>query len=269
MIKKRAFVSFDEPCFFQCKHCYTYGINREKIRSIDEIVESIRTESFDVIYVSQKNDNFSDPKRGLELCERLYDEYGENLFIITRSVFPEDEVERLIQLRERMNDRHKNLFIAISINSLNKSFSSEDVSRVSTPEERIAFLKKLSEEGFTPILMLRPVFPGSMISPDEYNLIIEKSIPFISCVVASGLGVNQDVLDRLGLDEKDFVFAECQEYLQGAINCEIKFVDVSKELIQIKQFCERMNCKLFEHSMQALNYIANKLEVATHEKAVF
>lgn len=257
MLEKRVFVSFDEPCFFQCKHCYTYAIKRDHIRTIDEIVNSISQEAFDVIYVSQKTDNFSDPNKGLELCEKLFSRYKKDLFIITRNVFCESEIKRLQMLKENMDSHKANLYIAISLNALDSNNICEDIRRVCTPEKRIEFIKELSLLGFKPILMLRPVFPDTIIPINECLQIIDCCAPYASCIVSSELGINNDILKRLGFNKSDFCYLANQEYLQGAIDCEIDFVDVRKELDIIQKECEKCNCRFFSHSMPALNYVSS------------
>lgn len=255
-IRDRVFVSFDEPCSYQCKHCYTYGIKRNRIRSTKEIVESIENERFDVIYVSQKNDNFSDALKGIDLCRSLFTKYNSHLFIITRNVFNSHEITELENLQRQMKLSNKNIFIAISLNALESIAVCENADKVPSPEKRIEFIKKLSERGLNPILMLRPIFPNKIIPTDECLRIIDAVCPYVSCVVTGGLGVNDDVLERLGMLDSAFSYNKDQEYLQGAIDCEIKFVDVQEELEQIYNKCQSLNIPLFSHSMPAINYIS-------------
>lgn len=257
-ITKRVFVSFDNYCPYQCKHCYTYGIERKEERTIDEIVNSISSEDFDVIYVSQKNDNFSDPQRGLELSRKLFKRYKSNVFIITRNVLNSDIISRLMKLKKEMEAANKRLYIAISLNAIESIGVCEDTDKVCSPESRIEFLKSLSEHGFMPILMLRPVFPDKIIPVAECLRIIEYTKDYISCVVSSGLGINDDVIDRLGIPADEFTYDNNQEYLQGAIDCEIKFVDVRDELKKIEEKCKSVNVSMFIHSMPALNYISQQ-----------
>lgn len=254
-ITNRVFVSFDEPCPYQCKHCYTYGIERERIRTAEEIVDGISNDEFDIIYVSQKNDNFSNPQKGLSLCRMLFERYNCNLFIITRNVFDDQELKVLENLKLDMQNAGKHIFVAISLNSLYSIDVCENVKKVPTPKERINFMKELSGRGFFPILMLRPIFPDKIIPVKECLEIIDYLYQYISCVVASGLGINCDILNRLGMKEADFTFNSAQEYLQGAIDCEIKFIDVDYELDTIRQKCKELHVPMFAHSMPALNYI--------------
>lgn len=258
MISKRAFVSFDEFCPFQCKHCFTYEIKREKFRTIEEIVNSIDSEDFDVVYISQKNDNFSNPEKGLELCRQLFEKYKCHMFIITRNVLNKDQLHELLDLNRRMEEVNKQLFIAVSLNATDSIGVCENTYKVPTPDERVAFLKELSEIGLCPILMIRPVFPDSLIPVTECEKLIESTREYISCVVSSGLGINEFILKRLNVKESEFSYKKDQEYLQGAINCEIKFIDVDEELKRIYKKCESLTVPIFEHSMPALNYIADK-----------
>ena len=104
--------------------------------------------------------------------------------------------------------------------------------------------------------MLRPVFPNEIIPVKECLQIIERTHQYISCVVSSGLGVNNSILDRLKKGESDFSYYQNQEYLQGAIDCEIKFIDVDFELKKIREKCHELDVTFFEHSMPSLNYVA-------------
>lgn len=254
-ISKRAFISFDAPCKFNCKFCYTYGIERNKIRTIDEMLSDLDDIKFDVLYVSQKNDNFSDVSAGIDLCVQAYNKFKRHIFIITRNAFNTEQVLQLKNLKKQMQNDGKQLFIACSINALSSWTKYENESSVPSPEKRIEFLELLSQNGLNPILMLRPVFPSNIIPSDELLEIIDRAKGNISCIVTGGLGVNDDVLNRLGLEEKDLCYSQDQEYLQGAIECEIKFVEVKRELELISRKCDDINIPLFMHSMQALNYL--------------
>lgn len=220
-------------------------------------MSSIEDESFDVIYISQKNDNFSEPYRGLRLTRQLFEKYGTNLFIITRSTFDKDQLCELEALSKEINRAGKNVFVAVSINALNSIGICENSDLVATPARRVEFIRDLSAIGLHPILMLRPVFPDTMIPVAECERLIEAVSKDVSCVVSSGLGVNDSILKRLAMSASDFSYKENQEYLQGAIECEIKFVDVEKELAVLHKKCASLGVPMFEHSMPAINYVMN------------
>ena len=252
---KRVFASFDNLCPYNCKFCYTFGIERKEIRSIEQIVDDLSKESFDIVYVSQKNDNFADPEQGLKMCSCLFTQYQCDLMLITRNIFSEEQLEKLISLRDIMKQKGKQLYIALSLNALQSWTKFENPTLVPSPQKRISFLSVLAKNDFHPIVMLRPIFPQNIIPLHEICDIIDQVSSYVSCVVSSGVGVNPDVLTRLGMNENDFTYIENQEYLQGAIDCEIKFVNVDSELNTIEKKCSSMNLPFFKHSMDAISYI--------------
>ena len=115
-IQNRVFVSFDGQCPYNCKHCFSFECKQQSPpRTLDQIIESLQNLSFDVIYVSQKRENFINPELGLLLCEKLFERYRCNIVIITRNVFSAINQERLISLKNKMSVYGKYLFIGVSI----------------------------------------------------------------------------------------------------------------------------------------------------------
>lgn len=180
-----------------------------------------------------------------------------SLLIITRTVFDKKQLRELDELSKEVNDAGKMMFVAVSINAIDSISICENPDLVATPMRRISFIKELSAIGLHPILMLRPVFPNEVIPVAECEKLIEATSNDVSCVVSSGLGVNDSILSRLGMKESDFSYKENQEYLQGAIECEIKFVNVEKELAALHKKCTSLGIPMFEHSMPAINYVMN------------
>lgn len=166
-------------------------------------------------------------------------------------------MRELDELSKEVNDAGKMMFVAVSINAIDSISICENPDLVATPMRRISFIKELSAIGLHPILMLRPVFPNEVIPMAECEKLIEATSNDVSCVVSSGLGVNDSILSRLGMKESDFSYKENQEYLQGAIECEIKFVNVEKELAALHKKCTSLGIPMFEHSMPAINYVMN------------
>lgn len=254
-IESRALVSYDEYCPFECKHCYTYGIKRDEFRTLDEIVESISNLSFDVVYVSQKNDNFAIPEKGIHLCERLFEKYRCNIFAITRNVFDDHQLTQIVMLANRMKQEGKRFFIAVSIPALKSSAITENVFKVPSPEDRLDFMKRLYIKNIPTIAMIRPLYPNEIVPLDELYELIDVCSKNSHCIVSGGLGVNEDILNRLGMEANDFSYNDTP-YLQGAIDCEIKFVNVTLEMQAILIKCKISGIPFFEHSLPALNYLA-------------
>ncbi len=257
MIKKRELVSFDDVCPFNCKHCYTFELNRtEQNRTINEIVDSLANKEFDVVYVSQRKDNFVNPDEGLELCEALYDRYNCNLIAITRNKFNSEQLDRLAKLNMKMRDNKKFLFMAVSIPALESAKVTEDLSKIPTPQERIEFLKDIHKRDILNILLIRPLFPDELVPVDEVLRIVYQCKNFVSCIVSSGLAVNEHILKRLNLKEDSLTYSsEKIDYLVGAIEGNVKYIDVKDKIKSIDNECKKWGIPFFEHSVPALNYL--------------
>ena len=258
-IEKRVLVSYDDLCPYQCKHCYTLDIDRlDKNREIEEIVDSIKDVEFDIVYVSQRRENFIKQDQGIELCEKVFDRYKCNILIITRNVFTQQHIDRLKELQREMDKVGKRLFVAVSIFATKSFALSENPNKVPSPYERIKFLEKMSQEKIDTITLIRPVFPNSIVPIEELYEIVDLCSEFNSCVVSSGLAVNDNILWRLGLKSEDFCYINNAKYLEGAMEGKLQFVNVSKELSSLKQHCKEKKVKFFDHTLKAINFYLEK-----------
>lgn len=257
-IQNRVFVSFDGQCPYNCKHCFSFECKQQSPpRTLDQIIDSLQELSFDVVYVSQKRENFVDPESGLLLCEKLFERYRCNIVIITRNVFSAVDQERLLSLKDKMSAYGKHLFIGISVVGGASAGFTEDLSVSPSPMERIEFAKKLYQKGIYSMLLIRPMFPESIIPSHEWKSIVDQVAGNISCILSGALMVNREILARLGLNEPDLQYLSGgeSEYLEGAIAGSMKFVDVRGELSQLKTYCNNHSVPFFEHSLPAINYL--------------
>lgn len=257
-ICNREFVSFDGLCPYQCKHCFSFDTNHnQQIRTTKEIIDSLKDKNFDVVYVSQKKENFINPDDGLELCEMIFNRYCCNIVIITRNIFNSEHKKRLINLHNNMKKKGKFLFICISLVGLDSSGITENLSLIPPPEERIRFAKEIYSLGIKSILLIRPLFPNKIIPSVEWKKIIDMVAGNISCVLTGALMVNDNINQRLGMQESDWTYFNDgnSEYLNGAIAEQMKFVDVRNEMTQLKNYCKKSDVPFFEHSIPALNYL--------------
>lgn len=263
MVKKRVLVSFDGECPYYCKHCYTYGLKKSvRNRTISEIVDSVKEEEFDIIYVSQRRENFVVPEEGLELCEALFERYHKDLIAITRNVFDTMQIERLSRLNQKMLSEGRQFFLSVSIPALESADVTENLAYIPSPEERIDFLHRVSDTGIKTFLMLRPLYPEKIIPIAEILELVNKCKEFVSGVVSSGLVTNISILEQLGFDEKDFEYSDNgkSDYLVGAIE-DTKYVDVKKEMKLLSDYCCSVKVPFFEHSMPAINYVKGLVSV--------
>lgn len=259
-IQNRVFVSFDGQCPYNCKHCFSFECKQQSPpRTINQIIDSLQDLYFDVVYVSQKRENFINPGLGLLLCEKLFERYRCNIVIITRNVFSDIEQERLLSLKDKMRACGKYLFIGVSVVGKASACFTEDLSVAPSPMARIEFAKKIYQKGLYSMLLIRPMFPETIIPSREWKSIVDQVAGSISCILSGALMVNRDILARLGLNETDLHYLDGgeSEYLEGAIAGSMKFVDVRNELSQLKAYCHDYSIPFFEHSLPAINYLVN------------
>lgn len=259
LIKKRVLVSLDGECPYYCKHCYTYELPKISKRSMNEIVESISNKEFDIIYVSQKIENFADPNVGLDLCEHLFQAYHSNLMIITRNVLRGEHFERLVALHREMRQTGKMLFWGSSVIGLDSARYSEQLSLIPSTLERLDFIKNAYNKGISTMLLIRPLFPSKLIPNIEIEKMIDYMDGMVSCVLTGPLMVNDYILKRLGLHDSDLTYTigDESEYLNGVIKEMMRYVDTSQELEHLKEYCDKKGLPFFKHSMPAVNYLYN------------
>lgn len=254
--KKRVLVSFRGRCPMRCKHCYTYEMDKREERSISEIVSETERETFDIIYLSQKYENFFDEENGLSLCYELYSRFKKDIFIITRSYLSDPLMEQLGLLNQQMQRNGNQLYMAASICADQSYTITEDEAQCPTPNQRLENLARGKNYGIRTLLLLRPIFPDTVIPVDECLNILERAMNTVDAVIASGLIVTEKILARLGLNGNSFTYlhngdSEYLSDLKGA-----KYLDVESELSKIQKCCVDMNIPFFRHSLPALNYLA-------------
>lgn len=261
---ERALVSFSGPCPLNCKHCYTLDndnpSNGDDYSEVEKIVNSISSSSFDIIYVSHDRENFMDEEAGFHLVERLFQTYHKSILIITRKLLNQTTISKLGDLNKLMSKEDKELYIAVSIPA-NSSYSiTENEDLIATPSERYDLLARIHNEGIKSILMARPIFPNKFVPTTEITSSIAKYHNSIDAVVASGLAVNEAILERLQLNADSFKFlpGNNQEFLIGSSAKNIKYIDVTDELSAIEQTCKEYNIVFSTHSMNALNILCQK-----------
>lgn len=255
MLENREIISFGGTCPFDCKHCFGCEIHESKEQEIDEVVESLKNSNFDVLYISQNKENLINPYECIELCEKLYDEYCCDIFITTRCVLNDDEINQFLNLSKKMKESNKNLTICVSIPALNSYSKTENKNAVPTPTERIEFLSKIKDSEIYSMVTIRPLFPNSFIPQDEIFQLVDQCNGKVDCILTGGLMVTDKILKRLGVEKSDFNYLPYgdSEYLKG-IDVDFLTVDVVEEMKNLKEYCNKKNILFFAHSMDALNY---------------
>lgn len=255
---KRQFVSFTGKCPYQCNHCYTFCSAYDSYdsgNSVNEIIEGLRKEDFDIVYVSGHKENFINPDDGIELCEQIFQNYSSDIMITTRNVFDCKQLEKISILNRKMEEKHRDLFFCASIPALQSYKKLEPNPIIPNPIKRIENLKRIFDLGIYTVLTLRPLCPNIYIPIQEIIDIIELCQQHVSVVLSSGIVVNDEILHKLIGFPKDF---NCQEKpLMPCLknNLSMRYVDVNMELKEIKIKCKEYSLPFFEHSLPAIEYL--------------
>ena len=258
LYKSRTFVSYQGKCPMNCKHCYAHELEySSNSNCISEVVNEVDKQEFDIIYVSQRYENFYDEEKGVSLCQALYERHHKDLLIITRSYLSDRLVEKLVQLNKTMQCRGNQLYLAVSICAEQSYSFTEDESVCPTPQQRLLNLKRVHPHHIKTLLFLRPVFPDKVIPAAECISIIKQAKDFTDAVISSGLIVSDAILKRLGLEKASFAYLESGDssYLADLNQDDILYMDVENELQMIQNECEFFGIPFFRHSMPALNYL--------------
>lgn len=261
---KRKLISFSGLCPMNCKHCYMHELESSKecytsdISQIDDLIKELgNKDEYDIVYISRRRENFVDESAGIELAEGVYKACNKHILIITRSNLSDECIGRLQELSNNMKEKGHHLIVAVSI-AADKSYGVlEDIERIPSPEARCDVLKRLHNAGILTIFMARPILPDRIIPVKEVIDLIHDNAEYLDAVVSSGIAVNDQILDRLGIKAEDLHYlpGNNQEYLIGSEAKNIKYVDVIKELDQIRVACDEVGRLFFDHSLKAVEYL--------------
>lgn len=257
MLENRKIISFGGKCPFDCKHCFGCEIDDsyENEVEIDDLVASLQNQNFDVLYISQNKENLINPYECIELCEKLFEEYCCDIFITTRCVLNDNEINQFLNLSRKMKDNNKNLTICVSIPALDSFSKTENIQKVPTPNQRLDFLKKIKNSDIYSMITIRPLFPNNFIPQTEIHQLVDECKDKVDCILTGGLMVTDKILKRLGVEKSEFNYFPCgnSEYLKG-IDVDFMAVDVADEMKDLKEYCNKNGILFFAHSMDALNY---------------
>lgn len=255
--KERVFVSFGGACPYRCRHCYTFCDNYQydPILTVADLVNSLQSKKFSLVYISGHKENFVNPDDGLELCEEVFSRYSVDILLTTRNTFNEAQLERLNKLNERMKVANKDLYVCVSVPALKSYKKIESSFLIPSPDERIDFVKQIYERNIYTILTLRPLFPNSFIPISEPLEILQRCKAHVSAVISSGIVVDDTILRNLETFPKDITYNEgkLMKCLEQDIN--VRYVNVEQEYSEIEKFCKTHNIYLNEHSIPVIQYL--------------
>lgn len=255
---KRQFVSFTGKCPYKCNHCYTFCSGYDSYDSgttVAEIIDSLKNESFNIVYVSGHKENFLDADIGLDLCEEIFQNYQSDILVTTRNIFNIHQLHRLEKLNKNMKSLDCQLYFCASIPALQSYKKLEPNALIPSPKKRIENLINVFNAGIHTFLTLRPLCPDSYISIDEAVEIIEMCKDNVSIVLSSGIVVNHEILAKLKDFPPNFIGEELPLMPCLKNDIPMNYVDVKKELDIIKKECSKYGIPFFEHSLPAIEYL--------------
>lgn len=255
---RRQFVSFTGKCPYQCNHCYTFCTGYDSYdsgKNVKDIVEQLRKQEFEVVYISGHKENFVNPDEGIELCEQIFDNFNSDIMITTRNVFSPKQLNKINILNKKMKEKNKDFFFCASIPALQSYKKLEPNPIIPDPIQRIENIKNIYDLGIYTVLTLRPLCPGSYIPIKEIIDIIEMCQYYSSVVLSSGIVVDDEILHKLIGFPKDFNCYEKELMPCLKNNLSMKYVDVGVELRVIKEKCKECGLPFFEHSLPAIEYL--------------
>lgn len=260
-LKNRVLVSFSGRCPLNCKHCFASEFVNidESENNVSDIISSLIGKKFDVAYISHYKENFYNQEKGVQLCEKIYDEFHCDICVTTRCVLSDEYIDRIKKLNLKMKSTDNNITFCISVPAMNSYEKIEDSSIISTPIQRIKFAEKLHKEGINSIVTIRPLFPASYIASEEIHNIVDQCENKVDAIITGGLCANDNILDKLGICKEsiEYLNKSDSEYLVG-IEEQFNEIDVNAEINDLKSYCEAKEIPFFKHSMEALNYLKNQ-----------
>ena len=255
-MKNRVLVSLNGKCSMGCRFCFADELVCKEENDTGSIVDSIADKAFDIIYVSHFKENFLGANEGIDLCQKLWDRYHKDLFIISRRILDSDDGNKIIDLADVMREEGNRLYWAESV-VCTKSYSLlENEQMTPSPEERINYLGGLSKRGIYTFLCIRPVFPKEIVPIEEIYELVDMAKNSVYAIITGPLIVSEQIIKRIGMVGYEFRFTEnATDYLRGLETKSFKYVDVEDEIDCIKKYCKSQDIKAFNHTLQAVDYI--------------
>jgi len=174
-------VSLGGVCTLGCRHCYTMtsSFRHARPRSVAEVVKELGEleTPFNTICVSGDTDCFLDEDQGVDLVERVAEEFGHADVLFTTRLVPSDAcTARLVELGRVMRQQRRLLIPGISFVSLQFPNRVERARSIARPEHRLAFMETLHDEGLHCLAALRPTFPFSLVPQDQVDELLDQLV---------------------------------------------------------------------------------------------
>ncbi len=213
-------------CSFACKYCYAecltkkwFKIDKEwgtyvyvKNNAIELLKKQIKKIKNANIYLSPLTDPYLPIESKYEITKKIVEillNKNLNVFIQTKSKLVLRDVEIFKKHKE-------NVWVGVSISTLNSKIAKEIEPFAPLPNERIKVLEELKKENIKNFLFYAPIFPKTSIN--EIIDVIEKTKDFVDFYFFDSLHLYSNVKERFGIKSYDISYyknlkTELEKYL--------------------------------------------------------
>ena len=247
-------------CPYNCAFCYVKsGFNKYPNFEINEIISylKINRKKYNIIYISGDTDSFAPPRtnKAIELLEKISKNIDVDITFTTRTLFKNEDIEKLKNISDYMKTKHHKLIASISISRLYSSKFIEP-KPIPEPEERIELLKKLKENGIYTMLAVRPFLP--IIDSNEYIEIIKRCRNYVDAVLGEIWYADEklinDVCKNIDININKISFVD--KVMDFDTNKKVwKCYEAQSTVKKVNDYCKQNNINFYMRSYPAIEYI--------------
>lgn len=249
-------------CTYSCPFCYveagfTKYIKLDEDEIIDWLVQN--RDSYNIVYISGDTDSFAPPRTesAINLLNRLT-KLKVDLLFTTRYVFDLQELQRIIEINEKLNSQNNLLFGCVSISQLRTPFI--EPKPIPSIQERFNQLAIFKKRGIVSVLAMRPFLP---ITPyEDYAELVDNASGRVDLILGErwhsdfgGILENKIMIKSnpdYTIEETEMDFDNNQKKWRVWKN--------SKLENQIKEKCNMLNIPFFMRSKPAVEWYKKNRE---------
>ena len=245
-------------CPYSCAFCYVKsGFMKYMKLEIEDIINFLKKnkEKFNIVYISGDTDSFAPPRTemAIELVKRIAKSIDVDITFTTRTIFSEDDLNKLKKINDFMKSKNCRLIASISISRLYSADYIEPYP-IPTPEDRIKMLKRFKEKGLYTMLATRPFLP--IIKSSEYIEIIKKSKNYVDAVLGETWYADEELVDDVcknyDIEKIDFI----EKKMDFDNNNKVwKCYEAKETVKEVTQYCKENDIHFYMRSYPAIEYI--------------
>lgn len=250
----------EKYCTYSCAFCYVQdGFMKYKSMCTKNICDFlvINQQKYKIIYISGDTDSFAPPRtnQGLELLSRICNQLDKDVLFTTRMVFSSSEMDMILNAKQKLEEKGKNLFACISITSPIEERSIEPIP-IKTIDERVAQLALFKSNGIYSILAMRPFLPIYTI--EQYKELVLKVNGKVDCILGERWFFHQDdiIFNRVMQGravEKGNVTLTKMDFDDNLRDWNLWYDEELEK--EIKKICDELTIPFYMRSSPAIKYL--------------